>query len=123
MTSRKMSQLQGSKAQEHIRIFLDSFVVVVIVAKQNFISLIFSFKLCEVIFSSSKKCMFFISNQVEAVFDTVINTHLLYFSNSGLPCLNHLNLRRGGVEKVRESYANPVCLTFFRIHPKALRLD
>ena len=95
-------------------------MVVVIVAKQNFISLIFSFKLCEVIFSSSKKCMFFISNQVEAVFDTVINTHLLYFSNSGLPCLNHLNLRRGGVEKVRESYANPVCLTFFSNSPKSL---
>ena len=99
MTSRKMSQLQGSKAQEHIRIFLDSFVVVVIVAKQNFISLIFSFKLYEVIFSSSKKCTFFISNQVEAVFDTVINTRLLYFSNSRLPCLNHLILRQGGLKK------------------------
>ena len=74
-------------------------MVVVIVVEQNFISLIFSFKLCEVIFSSSKKCMFFISNQVEAVFDTVINTRLLYFSNSGLPCLNHLILRQGGLKK------------------------
>lgn len=43
--------------------------------------------------------MFFISNQVEAVFDTVINTRLLYFSNSGLPCLNHLILRQGGLKK------------------------
>ena len=52
---RKMSQLQGSKAQEHIRIILDSFVVVVIVVKQNVVSLIFSFTLREVIFSSFKK--------------------------------------------------------------------
>ena len=33
------------------------------------------------------------------------------------------HLKTRGVEKVRESYANPVCLTFFRILPKALRLD